>query len=251
MRLGYLVLALAVMAACDRAETRSSPVTTTSPAGTSTAPSSAAAESRDEALVRAVHAIPAGAVLDVFAGDLMLFDGVGFKSVTNYRALDGKRYSFALRPAGMANAKPLSSNTEGLSDGKYYTVFALPGDGRAARLRVVGDDLDRPAEGKARLRVVHAGADAGEIDVRASGNAAALFEGVDFQAITGYQDVDPINGALEIHGDGRPSPIVTLPTVHIEAGRFYTVVVVGSARSTPRLEAFIIEDTLAPPRGAQ
>lgn len=71
-----------------------------------------------------------------------------FKAVSNYRALDGKRYTFAIRPAGMTNAKPLSSNTEGLDDGNYYTVFALPGNDRSAHLRVVGDKLDPPGSGR-------------------------------------------------------------------------------------------------------
>ena len=57
----------------------------------------------------------------------------------------------------MTQAKPLSSNTEDLKDGDFYTAFAMPGDGRGPRLRVVSDHLDSPASGKARLRVVHAG----------------------------------------------------------------------------------------------
>src|SRR5688572_3330804 len=113
-----LPLRLTSGVACQKAETRSPAVTTSSPAGSSTAPSANAAASRDEALVRVVHAIPNAGAMDVFAGDLVVFDAVNFKSVTSYRALDGKRYSFALRPAGMTNAKPLSSNTEGLEDRK-------------------------------------------------------------------------------------------------------------------------------------
>lgn len=242
-----VTLTVAGLAACDRAETSStSPVTTTSPAGTSTAPSAAAADRRDEALVRVVHAIPAGAPVDIYAGDLTVFDNLSYKAVTNYRALDGKRYMFALRPAGMANAKPLSSNTEGLADGEYYTVFALPGDGNAAHLRVVRDRLTPPIAGKARLRVIHGGADAGEVDIYATGASNALFDGVDFQSVTEYEDIDPINGEIEIRAEGQTSPLVKVPVAHVEAGRFYTLVIVGRVRSTPKIEAFLIEDALNP-----
>lgn len=244
---GLIVLALIIAPGCDRAETSTAPVTTTSPAGSSTAPPAAEAKARDHALVRVVHAVPAGATLDVFAGDLVVFEGVGFRSVSTYRALGGKRYAFALRPAGMPNAKPLASNTEGLNDGGYYTVFALPGDGRVPLLRVVGDNLDQPASDKARLRIVHAGAGAGEIDIHAPGPNGALFDGVDFQTITNYKDVNPLNGVLEIRAAGMPSALLMLPNAHIEGGRFYTVVLTGNARSIPRLEAFIIEDALATP----
>ena len=48
--------------------------------------------------------------MDLYAGDLMLFDAVGFKTVSNYRAVDGKRYTFALRPAGVVTSMPSTGN---------------------------------------------------------------------------------------------------------------------------------------------
>lgn len=201
--------------------------------------------------MRVVHAIPNASAMDVLAGDLVVFDAVNFKSVTSYRALDGKRYMFALRPAGMTNAKPLSSNTEALEDGKYYSIFALPGEGRSVHLRVVGDQLDQPADGKARVRLVHGGNGVGSVDVHATGVTAALFENVTFRSVTDYQDVTPVNGKIEVRPAGAANTVVMLPNAHLEAGRFYTMVVVGSTNAAPPLEAFIIEDMLAPPTTAR
>jgi len=233
-----------IAAACDRADTTNAAVKSTSPAGTSAAPSSDSAKHRDEALMRVVHAAPSGSNVDLFAGDLLLFDGLGFKAVTPYRAVDGQRYAFALRPAGMPRANPLSSNTEDLKDGDYYTAFAMPGDGHP-NLRVVNDHLDRPAAGKARLRIAHAGIDAGKIDLRVPGAPDALFDDVDYQAVTDYRDVEPVNGAIQIVGDNPAAPLTSV-NAHFEAGRFYTLVIVGNAKSTPKLEAFLIEDALTP-----
>ena len=157
-----------VAAACDRTETSDAPVTTTSPAGTSTAPSSAAAKHRDDALVRVVHAVPSGINIRSLRRRPAAVRRPRLQDRDPYRAIDGKRYAFALRPAGMTQAKPLSSNTEDLKDGEFYTAFAMPGDGHGPRLRVVNDHLDSPASGKARLRVVHAGGDAGTVDVHAA-----------------------------------------------------------------------------------
>jgi hypothetical protein len=183
----------------------------------------------------------------VYAGDLLAFDGVGFKTVTGYRALDGKRYVFSLRPAGMTNAKPLASNTEGLEDGRCYSVFALPGDGRGVRLRVVNDQLDRPPNGQARLRIVHGGEGLDTADIRVAGAANPLIAGVKFLAVTDYQDVSPFNGALEVQSGGNT--VLVLPNAHLEANRFYTMVIVG--RTGSGREAFIIEDRLAPPATAR
>ena len=240
--LALLVTAL-FAAACDRTETSSAKVTTSSPAGSSTVPSSDAAKKRDNALVRVVHAVPSGTTLDLFAGDLLLFDGLGFKTVTPYRAVDGKRYSFALRPAGMTQAKPFSSNTEDLNDGDFYTAIAMPGDGHGPTLRVVSDHLDSPASGKARLRVVHAGVDAGRIDVRDA--STALFENLDYQSVSDYRDVAPMNGQMQIVSAGQAAAIAAT-TAHLEAGRFYTLVIVGNATAPSKVEAFLIEDALSP-----
>jgi hypothetical protein len=242
-----LVAIVTIAAGCDRTETTTAAeIKTTTPAGTSTAPSPADAKHRDEALVRVVHAAPGGQQLDLFAGDLVLFDGLGFKSVTPYRAIDGKRYSFALRPAGMTQAKALSTNTEGLRDGSFYTAFAMPGDGHGPTLRIVSDHLDEPAAGKAQLRIVHAGVNAGEIDVRDGGNGQTLFDGVDFESVTDYREITPVNGAIEIVSNNEGSPVLTSFNAHLDAGRFYTVLIVGSATGTPKLEAFLIEDALSP-----
>ena len=167
---------------------------------------------------------------DLFAGDLLLFDGLGFKAVTPYRAVDGKRYAFALRPAGMTQAKPLSSNTEDLKDGDFYTAFAMPGDGHGPHLRIVSDHLDSPASGKARLRVVHAGVDAGKIDLRAAGATDVLFDDVEYQSVTDYRDVAPLNGAdCRSSATDSPRPLLATINAHLEAGRFYTLVIVGNA----------------------
>ena len=240
-----IVAAAWLTAACDSTETRTASVTTSSPAGTSTVPSSAAAEKRDNALVRVLHTVPSGTQFDLFAGDLLLFDGLGFRTVTPYRAVDGKRYAFALRPAGMTQAKPLSSNTEDLNDGDFYTAIALPGDGGGPELRVVADHLDSPASGKARLRVVHAGTDAGTVDVRAVNAAAALFDKVEFQSVSDYRDVDPMNGQLQIVGAGQSAPAAST-TAHLEAGRFYTLVIVANSTAPGQVDAFLIEDALSP-----
>jgi len=237
-----ITIAATTATACGRAETSSAPVTTTSPAGQSTAPSSAVAAERDEALVRVVHAVPAGAPIDIYAGDLAVFEALSYKTVMPYRVVEGKRYVFAARPAGMANAKPLASNTEGLDDGEYYTVFALPGIDSGVALRVVDDLLTAPAAGRAKLRVVHGSSDAGELDITVTGGSAPLFDGVDFQSVTGYEEIEPVNGQIEIRAEGEPVALATVANAHLEAGHFYTVVVVGTRRSAPKLEAFIIED---------
>jgi hypothetical protein len=272
-----LALPIVFVAACSQDSERNAPVTTTTPAGQSSAPPAAVAEKRDTALVRVVHAIPAGASVDVYADDSRVFDKVSFKDVTPYKELDGQRYSFNIYRAGAVmaaapnDARPeatrgagdrargtsgsgdaaLASNSEGLDDGDYYTIFALPGeDNNPVMLRVVEDRHERPNADRARVRVVNAAADTSEIDIFAQGQADALLGGVDFQSVSDYDEVNPFTGALEVRVQNDAAPVTTLPNIRLDAGKSYTIVVVGSRRRAPKLEAFVIEDVVGAPTTA-
>ena len=238
---GVLVLPLLIFG-CQQESTRDAPVSTSSPAGQSTAPPAATAERHEMALIRVVHAIPSGSTVDVFAGDNKVFDSLAYKAVTAYREIEGQRYTFHLRPAGMDQAAPLASNVEGLDNGSHYTVFAVPGDGEVASLRVVTDTHSLPSTGKARVRVVHASNDAGELDVYAVGRTNVLFDGVDFQSVTEYAEMDPLSGSLELRPEGESNVMLSIPDVRLEPGKTYTIVVMGRVRTAPKLEVFVIVD---------
>lgn len=233
-------------AGCGRDATRDSSIRTTSAGEQSTAAAASDAEKRGVALVRAVYAIPAGANVDVFADDARIFDGLAYRAATAYRELKAERYSLRLRPAGMNRATPLASNSERLSAGGYYTLFLLPGDGEAATLRVATDHNVPADAARARLRIVHASRDAGELDVYATGRQDALFDGVDFQSVTDYHAIEPVAGPLELRPDHQPAAMLTVPDVHLDAGKSYTLVVVGRVRTAPKLETLLVGDEAVP-----
>lgn len=231
-------LAAAVSLAACSPSTDQSSVTTSSPAGSSTAPPAAAAGQRDNALVRFVHAAPAAASVDVYADDTKAFEAVAYKTVTPFEEIEGQRATIRLRPAGAAESEPLAANSEGLDDGDHYTIFAVPGDDEKPMLRVVEDDLTRPADGKARIRVVNAARDAGEIDVVAGDT---VVDGVNFQTVSSYAEVDPWAGSLQVKAEGQAAALATVPDVRFDAGKVYTVVVAGRPTAP---EAFVIEDQI-------
>jgi hypothetical protein len=237
---------LILSSGCRQDPTRDAAIKTTSPGGTTTATASDEAERKDVALIRTVYAIPAGSTVDVFADENRIFDSLAYRTVTPYREIAAQRYSFRLLPAGLNLAEPLATNSERLRAGSYYTVFAVPGDGEAASLRVVTDRNVLPDAGKARLRVVHASRDAGEFDVFALGRQEALFDGVDFQSVTDYLAVDPFVGALELKPDHQSGTMLTIPQIRLDAGKSYTLIVVGRVRTDPRLDTILVEDQAVP-----
>ena len=100
------------------------------------------------------------------------------------------------------------------------------------------------------MRVVNAAAAADEIDLFAQGSDDALVGGVDFQSISDYDEVDPRNGTLDIRLGGEDRPIASVANINLEAGKSYTVVVVGNQGRGSKLEAFVIEDVVGAPTTA-
>jgi hypothetical protein len=199
------------------------------------------------ALVRVVHAMPSEPAADVFVGDHVTFSQVEYKAVTGYREVPGNLVTFRLRPAGQDRSEPLAEAVQGLGAGKHYTIVLMPANGpEAASLTVVNDEMVPPEDGKAKLRVVNAAPDAGRVDVLVGGKLTPLLSGVNVSAATGYEDVAPVTGTLEIRRD--KTVLAKLPNTRIEAGKLYTVIVLERAAApSGRMDAMVIDEPAPAP----
>ena len=238
-----LVLAGAVtFGACSR-DTDNKPVASDTPSGGSTSPPAAAADARDHALVRIVHAAP-GPAIDVTADETTIATRVSYSTVTPYKEVPAAADGFAIRSADEPNGSVLASNSEQIMGGRHYTLVAFPGnEDDRAEVKVVTDDIAQPEAGRARIRVINASSDTAQVDLVARGAADTLFDDVDFREASGYKDVDPSVGPLEVRSeDGKR--VLAEPDLTLEAGRNYTIVIAGKEQGSPRLKAVVIEDRL-------
>jgi hypothetical protein len=223
------------------------PVRTTTPSGSWTAPSASQAADRDRALVRVVSAIPGVSRLDLFVDGQKVAAGVEYKSISPYLDVPAGRHPLRLRPAGLDTADPLAEETEQLSAGEHYTVVILPGaeGGPAAAIRVFEDPMDPPDDGQVKLRVVHAAADAGKVDVHMQNRPDPLASGLEFQHASDFTALEASSAMLELRPAQRTETMLRLPQVQLTGGGIYTIVVVGRARTEPPLETLVIEDRIA------
>src|SRR5918996_1782247 len=238
------LFALLLVAACSREANQNQPVTTTTNSGTSSAPPATEVKQRGNALVRVIHAVPGSAAVDVFADDTKVFTGIAYKTTSPYKEVSGERHTFRIRPAGQDTAQPLAENSEGLSDGRHYTVTATADANATPTLYIYDDDLVPPSSGKAKVRVIHASADAGEVDVYAKQGNKKLFGGVNALSQTSYTEVDPMAATLEVRPEGQNNAVLTIPNAKFNAGDTYTIVLTGKAKGAPKLEAMVIQDKL-------
>lgn len=231
---------LLLTAACSRESAQNTQ--TSSESGDSTAPAGADVNRRDNALVRVIVAIPSIRAVDVLADDRVVFSDVDYKTVTAYRELPDDRFTFRVRAAGQEGSTPLAENSEGLSSGSHYTLVAFnKADGKTTELVAISDNLTPPPSGKAKVRVIHAVPEIGEVDVYAVGRDT-LFSGVNSGTESSYIEVDPMEITLQIRPKGKQNALLNVNDVRFEAGKLYTIVVIGRAQGSPRLEAMRIED---------
>lgn len=220
---GSAAVLLAIsLAACSRTNNRTARNENTN------TPAETTANAPKRAMVRFVNAEPGGGPMDLWFGDQKVFSSIGFKGATEYRELPAERHEFKLRYSGKDVGDPLATNSEGLSDGKHYTVVAMPkksNNKNEVTLNAMNDDTDNPPAGKARVRVVNADKSLGEIDLVQPGQKDAMIGGINVDSTTRYKDVDPAD-TLAVR-DSRNKQIAAKIPEGIASGKNYTFIVMG------------------------
>src|SRR5262249_33424795 len=152
-----------ILAACSSESERTEPVTTTAGGTPSTVAPAAHVKKRDNALVRVTDAMPVGGAVDLSDDKGKTFSQITYKQVTPYKEIHSESRPLRLLPASDGSARPLAQNNEIMTAGKHYTVIALQAADGKPVLRVINDNLTPPSPGKAKIRVINASPDAGEI----------------------------------------------------------------------------------------
>ena len=224
LSVGGYCLAVAILAGCAGAKTKT-PVVSASSDGKTVSESGDSAAKRGKSLVRFVNALPDQS-LDLTTEDRATFVNVGFKDVTPFTEIGDNLVKFRIRANDGDSV--LAENNETMVDGSRYTVIAMAGENGKVILRVVRDEL-LPEAGKARIRLIQATPGLSDVDVALSGQKDLVFDNVKYGTEAGYKDVTPATATIEFRlGD---PPHVTVPlrlkSMSLTAGKAYTLVLVA------------------------
>jgi Domain of unknown function (DUF4397) len=138
------------------------------------------------------------------------FADVAHDGQSGFVPLAAGGYTLRGKRAGAPTA--LALNTVGVETNKHYTTFV---HGRAGDYRVhaVLEDAAEPAAGEATLRVFHAAADAGPVDVYLTESGAALEDTVPHArnvapaTLSPYVSIDRGAWRLRVTGQGDPRDV--------------------------------------------
>jgi hypothetical protein len=179
--------------------------------------------------VRLAHLSPDTPQVDVYlskVGDAsfkeQVFTHVGYGVLSKYMALPVGTYAVAMRKqADPASTAPVLTTQVTVVAGGAYTVAGV-GKFSGLGLKVLTDDLGRPAEGKAKIRIIQASVGAPVLDVLMP-NGEPIATAVSFASTTPYQDVTPGTWTLRLKPAGTST--VTTVAASLVAGSIYSLLV--------------------------
>jgi hypothetical protein len=199
------------------------------------------------AYVRYVSAIDAHADTNLYFGDLRLFSTSQAEQPTGYKEVPAARHDFILRQAGKPDGMEIEKNSEGLSEGKHYTVVGYEDADAKPVLRVFKDDESAPSAGKAKVRLIHAAPGADPVAVYVAGKKDKYTSESRFSTSSSWDTVDPAAGPFELRvGNDKTGRHVSVPAKSVEAGRLYTWVVEGGRKSGMPLHVVEMVDSPRP-----
>ncbi|MFC6757309.1 MULTISPECIES: DUF4397 domain-containing protein [Haloarcula] len=210
-----------------------------------TATETADGDMSEMAMVRVAHMSPDAPNVDVYVdGDEVLSD-VEFGSQSGYLEVPAGDRQVKITAAG-DESTVVYDEAVTVAAGTAYTVVAAgeisEGADEAFAPLVLEDDNSAPAEGNARLRVVHVSPDAPNVDVTASDGDVVLFDNVPYGE-SGSTEVGSGTYEVEIRPDTSSNDgdvVAEFPDTSLEGGQIYTAYAAGylSPDDEPGDEAF-------------
>lgn len=175
-------------------------------------------------LLRVLHAVPDGEVVDVYINDTLFFSDMTFRQFSPYIYVPEGDYQMSVYSA-QTRENPLISQPISIAKNKLLTI-AKTGNAGTLRYLNIEEETQAPTQGSSRTRVVNLVPDSPEINIRYNGEI--MFEDSDFREITDYKEISPgvYRIDLELLQNGK---IVRTTRVNINADRIYTLYLLGNS----------------------
>ena len=187
-------------------------------------------DSADNACLRVVHASLDGQAVDIYLEDALVAENLEPGSATDFVAVpSGDGRNVKLVPTGGTVDDFIVESEVDLHGGEAREVVIA---GSLDDLKVLNDDLDLSpiSADQARMRLVHASADAGDIDLAVT-DGDDLFTGVEFESMTDPIILDAGDYDLQVRAAGEDEVLFRSESVVLDAGLVYSAVVAGSAEN--------------------
>ncbi|MGV3706204.1 MAG: DUF4397 domain-containing protein [Arcticibacter sp.] len=180
-----------------------------------------------------VHAAASQSAVGIYVDGRILFQSaVQYGGASQYLSAVSGNHLVQTTIGG--TVQKLSEATIALAEGKYYTVFVADRQpvGDSLTTVMIQDAIDvKPTEGKAKVRFVQLSPGAEEYDLYIQGGQK-LFDSKAYKESSDFMEINPAKYKFAIRLAAGAEDKAVSDEVNVEAGKFYTIVVGGSAAGT-------------------
>lgn len=179
-----------------------------------------------DAQARFVHASPDAPAIDVIADGRAIVTNLAFPNVTPYVALPASGTCVAVAPTGSTTPVVPAALLNFTSASKQTAVILGQAAGSPAlSVAVFSDETTPPAADKAKIRVIHASPDLGNVDVL-SGDTA-IVTNLAFGAASDFIEVAAGTLSLKVNPTGTTTSALGPIDLTLSGGQIVTVVLRG------------------------
>lgn len=212
-------------------------------------------DAKDDAKLRAAHAVPDAPAVDVLVDGAVVVDDLAFGDVTGYLEVTAGEYHVAINVAG-TDTEVFSTTVE--LDAEDYTAAAIgnldpEGSEPGFTVDVFQDKLGVLDDGKGRVRVYHASPDAPAVDVAVADDddEPAVYLARDLAFGNAGPNVEVAAGTypVAVYPAGGESPVFGPVDVEVCDGEVLTAVAAGELSpedSESAFEPVLAYETAAP-----
>jgi len=201
------------------------------------APKPAMAQSA-QSWIRVMHDSPDAPNVDLFVDSNLVIENVGYSAISNYQAIASGQHRVQVAPAGEGiEASVIDINVD-LTRNKPYTVLGL---GKLANIKgqLLPDTSQKPPEGNARVRIIHAATDFGTVDIYPSGSTIPVLTDQYFGSAD-YINIPAGTYSFNATPAGSSEVVLTSQQLKFEPGWVYSLVLYQpDTEATPLVHASV------------
>ncbi len=190
-------------------------------------------EATTNARLRVLHTSPDAPALDAYVDGSPVATHLLYGQLSDYVTLSPERHRLQIFPTGTHRPEEelVDTQPEKLKPYTAYTVAAMD-NLQDIQAILIEDSTLAPAQGRAKVRVVHASPDAPAVDIGVSGGPT-LFDLVSFTEATPYHELDPGVFDLEVRRSHHSEVIARVEDYPISGDHLYTFVALGLVDGEP------------------
>lgn len=189
----------------------------------------------ENASLMIVNASPNSTAIDASANGSVIVSNLAYPNNSGYKTVAAGQANIIVTQTGTSTQ--ILNGTLGMAANTHYTLYVID-SAHERKATYTQDNLAAPASGKAKVRLLHLSPNAPNVDITVNGSASSAFTNRSFNDIGSnttfhnYTEVDAAGLNLQVKLAGSSTVLATIPTITLQAGKIYTLIIKGFVGGT-------------------